>query len=67
MGSNGGRVFADWPGLHGVQLVGPGDLAIITDYRDVIGKLLHKRLNSPPVADIFLGYTVNKVGLAIVG
>ncbi|MCA9925596.1 MAG: DUF1501 domain-containing protein, partial [Anaerolineales bacterium] len=65
-GIRGGQVYADWPGLHDAQLVGPGDLAITTDYRDVIGELLHKRLNNPTLTDIFPGYTVNEVGLAIV-
>ena len=66
-GIRGGQVYADWPGLHDAQLVGPGDLAITTDYRDVIGELLHKRLNNPQVADIFPGYSVNELGLAVVG
>ncbi|KAA3664020.1 MAG: DUF1501 domain-containing protein [Chloroflexi bacterium] len=66
-GIHGGNVYADWPGLHDAQVVGPGDLAITTDYRDVIGELLHKRLNNPLVADIFPGYKVNELGLAVFG
>ena len=45
-GIRGGRVFADWPGLHEAALVGPGDLAITTDYRDILGEIIHKRLNN---------------------
>ena len=33
---NGGKVYGDWPGLDQQQLVGPGDLAVTTDYRDVL-------------------------------
>ena len=64
-GINGGRVFANWPGLHDEQLVGPGDLAVTIDYRDVLGELIQKRLNNPLLPDIFPDYTVNPLGLAI--
>ncbi|GAB4281296.1 MAG: DUF1501 domain-containing protein [Candidatus Promineifilaceae bacterium] len=63
-GINGGRVFARWPGLHKEQLDGPGDLAITTDYRDVLGEILQHRLNNPRVSDIFPGYVLNELGLA---
>jgi uncharacterized protein (DUF1501 family) len=64
-GIGGGRVYARWPGLHQDQLVGPGDLAITTDYRDVLGEILRKRLNNPQVQDVFPGYSISEVGLAI--
>ncbi len=64
-GINGGQVFARWPGLHDEQLVGPGDLAVTTDYRDVLGELIQKRLNNPLLSDIFPDYTVNPLGLAV--
>lgn len=64
-GINGGRVFARWPGLHDEQLVGPGDLAVTTDYRDVLGEIIQKRLNNPLLPAIFPGYTVNPLGLAV--
>ena len=58
MGGNlrGGRVHGLWPGLHPDQLVGPGDLAVTTDYRDVLAELLVKRLNSPAADAVFPGY-----------
>jgi uncharacterized protein (DUF1501 family) len=62
----GGQVYADWPGLQPEQLTGPGDLAITTDYRHVLGEIIRKRLNNPSLPDIFPGYTVNDVGLAII-
>lgn len=64
-GINGGRVFANWPGLHNEQLVGPGDLAVTTDYRDVLGELIQKRLNNPLLPQIFPDYTVNPLGLTV--
>lgn len=63
-GINGQQVFADWPGLATEQLVGPGDLAITTDYRDVLGEIIYKRLNNPQLDLIFPGYTVNELGVA---
>lgn len=50
---NGGQVHGAWPGLHADQLIGPGDLAVTTDYRDVLGELCQRRLNNPHRDDIF--------------
>lgn len=61
----GGQVYSRWPGLHPEQLVGPGDLPITVDYRDVLGEILTHRLNNPDMARIFPGYTVNPLGLAV--
>ena len=65
-GINGNRVFASWPGLDAAQQVGPGDLAITTDYRDALGEIIRKRLNNPRPDDIFPDYTVTEQGLAVV-
>ncbi|MEW5941927.1 MAG: DUF1501 domain-containing protein [Chloroflexota bacterium] len=58
MGGNvdGGKVHGQWPGLGEGQLVGPGDLAVTTDYRDVLSEILVKRLNNPALEEIFPGY-----------
>ncbi len=63
-GLNGGRVYADWPGLALEQLADPGDLKITTDYRDVLGELTLNRLNNPLLDHVFPGYEVNTLGLA---
>ena len=63
-GINGGKVYARWPGLHDEQLTGPGDLVLTTDYRDVLGEILRKRLNNPLVGEVFAGYSVSEVGIA---
>ncbi|MBI3173617.1 MAG: DUF1501 domain-containing protein [Chloroflexi bacterium] len=52
----GGRVHGPWPGLGSGQLVGPGDLAVTTDYRDVLSEVLVKRLNNPATNEIFPNY-----------
>ena len=54
----GGRVHGEWPGLEEGQIMGPGDLAVTTDYRDVLSEILVKRLNNPATADIFPNYQV---------
>ena len=61
----GNQVVANWPGLQPEQLTGPGDLTITTDYRDVLGELIRKRLNNPRLAEVFPGYTVTELGLAV--
>ena len=43
---DGGKVHGEWPGLEEGQMVGPGDLAVTTDYRDVLSEVLVKRLNN---------------------
>jgi len=49
---NGGQVLADWPGLSVADL-DQGDLAITTDYRDVLGEILQERLGVTNLAAIF--------------
>ena len=53
---NGGKVHGQWPGLAEGQLVGPGDLAVTTDYRDVLSEILTKRLKNPATNEIFPDY-----------
>lgn len=55
---NGGRVHGAWPGLSDGQLVGPGDLAITTDYRDVLGEVCQRRLRNHALPEIFPGFDV---------
>ncbi len=60
MGGNihGRKVHGEWKGLEGDFLVGPGDLAVTTDYRDILSELCIKRLNNPNVADVFPDYSM---------
>jgi uncharacterized protein (DUF1501 family) len=53
---DGGKVHGEWPGLEKGQMVGPGDLAVTTDYRDVLSEVLVKRLNNPATNEIFPDY-----------
>lgn len=60
-GVKGGRVHARWPGLS--ERVGPGDLAVTTDYRDVLGEVLGSRLPGSDLGEIFKDHRVGRVGL----
>ncbi len=53
---DGDKVHGQWPGLEEGQLIGPGDLAVTTDYRDVLSEILTKRLNNPATNEIFPEY-----------
>jgi len=53
---NGGKVHGEWPGLREGQLIGPGDLAVTTDYRDVLSEILVKRLKNPASTEVFPNY-----------
>ena len=59
MGGNvqGGKVYGDWPGLANEQLYEGRDLALTTDFRDVLGELASKHLGTREIKKIFPGYT----------
>lgn len=42
---NGGKVYGEFPGLETNQLYQGRDLAITTDFRDVIARVLERHLN----------------------
>ncbi|HZF11724.1 MAG TPA: DUF1501 domain-containing protein [Thermoanaerobaculia bacterium] len=56
-GVNGGKVYANWPGLAPAQLFGPGDLAPTTDFRTVLGEVVAKRLGNSALDSVFPGFT----------
>jgi uncharacterized protein (DUF1501 family) len=56
-GVNGGKVYAQWPGLAPEQLYGPGDLAPTTDFRTVLGEVVKKRLGNSALDSVFPGFT----------
>jgi uncharacterized protein (DUF1501 family) len=41
-GIQGGRVLGKWPGLTREVLEGPGDLPVVTNYRNVLWPLLQR-------------------------
>jgi uncharacterized protein (DUF1501 family) len=61
---NGGKVLGDWPGLEAEQLYEGRDLAVTTDFRDVLAEVVVKHLWNRQLEKVFPGHKVEKrVGL----
>jgi uncharacterized protein (DUF1501 family) len=56
---NGGQVYGQWPGLHNDQLYDHADLAITTDYRQILSELLSTRLGNANIEAVFPGFSGN--------
>ena len=54
--TRGGRVYGRWPGLEPEQLYEGRDLALTTDFRDVLGELVRAQLGAQDLADVFPGF-----------
>ena len=52
----GGRVYGRWPGLSGSALFEGRDLAVTTDFRDLLAELLARHLGARDLAAVFPGY-----------
>jgi uncharacterized protein (DUF1501 family) len=53
----GGKVYGDWPGLADHQLYEGRDLALTTDFRDVLSELVGNHLGNRNLRAVFPGYT----------
>jgi len=62
-GTRGGQVYAKWPGLEERQLDETGDLRVTTDYRDVLGEVLAKRMRNDKLSTVFANYEPKPIGL----
>lgn len=62
-GIRGGRVYGRWPGLGANQLE-DGDLRVTTDYRDVLGELVRRRLGGRSLNQVFPDHRPHELGLA---
>ncbi|HVE98197.1 MAG TPA: DUF1501 domain-containing protein [Mycobacteriales bacterium] len=63
-GIAGGRVYGRWPGVAPRRL-DRGDLAVTTDYRDVLGEVLLRRAGAVSLAGVFPRHLVRPLGLAL--
>ena len=59
MGQDGseGHTTANWPGLANEHLVGPGDLPVTTNYRDVLRPVLTRHAPDADMAKVFPDHT----------
>ena len=53
----GGRVYGQWPGLNEHQLNEGRDLALTTDFRDVLGELVARHAGRTSLESVFPGYS----------
>jgi len=52
----GGKVYGEWPGLQEEQLYDGRDLALTTDFRDVLSELVSRHLGNSNLKSVFPGY-----------
>lgn len=52
-GIRGGKVYGKWPGLEDGQLDRDGNLRVTTDYRDILGEIVDRRLGNPNLGQVF--------------
>jgi uncharacterized protein (DUF1501 family) len=62
-GVKGGKVYGKWPGLEREQLYENRDLAVTTDFRDVLSELVCRHMGNPSVSQVFPGYEPNFLDL----
>jgi uncharacterized protein (DUF1501 family) len=59
----GGKVYGRWPGLAQEQLYEARDLALTTDFRDVLGELVRGQTGRQDLTNVFPGYVPQPLGL----
>jgi uncharacterized protein (DUF1501 family) len=59
-GIQGGKALGKWPGLEPEQLFEGRDLAVTTDFRDVLGELVAKHLGNRKLDSVFPGYKLDE-------
>ncbi|MGH9418077.1 MAG: DUF1501 domain-containing protein [Terriglobales bacterium] len=55
----GGKVYGDWPGLKPEQLYQNRDLAVTTDFRDVLSEAVMRHLGVADLGGVFPGFQAN--------
>jgi len=55
----GGKVYGKWPGLAPEQLNEERDLALTTDFRDVLGEAVYSHLGNRSINSVFPNYNGN--------
>jgi len=52
----GGKVYGRWPGLDHSQLYEGRDLALTTDFRQVLGEAVAQHMGNPNLQSVFPGF-----------
>ena len=53
----GGKVYGEWPGLANDHLYQRADLAVTTDFRQVLAEVAQRRMGISDVAALFPNYS----------
>ncbi len=61
-GVRGGRYYGTWPGLGTGKLV-DGDLAVTTDYRNVLGEVVTRSFPDRSITEVFPGLSYSPLGV----
>ena len=61
-GVKGGRYYGTWPWLSSPELE-DGDLAVTTDYRNVLGEIVTRRFPDRSIGTVFPGLTYRPLGI----
>jgi uncharacterized protein (DUF1501 family) len=61
--AKGGRMLGRWPGLQNEALEEGADLAVVTDYRDVLSEILTGHMGLADASAVFKGHTAQPLGL----
>src|SRR5262249_5878475 len=59
-GVRGGKVYGAWPGLRSSALFEGRDLAVTTDFRDVLAEALVRHLGCADPAPVFPSYRISR-------
>jgi uncharacterized protein (DUF1501 family) len=62
-GVRGGRVLSDWKGMAEDQLVDPGDLPVVYNYRNVLAPLLRRHGGGDDFSRIFPDFDLQPIDL----
>jgi uncharacterized protein (DUF1501 family) len=62
-GVKGGKIYGEWPGLEEEQLDGPGDLAVTTNYRNVLASIFEKHGGALDYGHVFPDFPVEPLEL----
>ena len=62
-GAAGGKVHGSWPGLAPENLIGPGDLPVRHNYRDVLAPVLARQAPGIPLDKVFPGHRIDPLDL----
>ena len=62
-GVRGGRVAGKWPGLTRDVLEGPGDLPVVTNYRNVLAPILERHGAGETLDQVFPGFSLTPLDL----